>query len=389
MDYIPAPPIRQDHQIFLRKDMRYGDDDPSLWPQDYSPDYPHLAAIPRKPVGSLSQKRDIAVMWWDPCAEDFVSDSTSQILTRGLGKLKPEHLAKITGSIDRLREEYDEYHKSVSGKVHDMFPLLFQQLRLGTERLLTLPITFPRMVAAVATVQRLYLEAHALLNYCKRYKPRMDRPSSGPLPVADNCVGAFTTEAAVVQLFRAAGLPYWFLRPTWHFSGTTIISEQVELLLPDGKIQLEPAPECQRLNVQPDTNSKMKALHLASRFMNWYQSPFFPHAAVPAVPVYPEPPPLPGYLDALKTAAASTSAASTSASSAAGGGALARYTSASATIARPFRDAAAAPERPHVVRGRGHGRGGYNPPAGHSREERTSGPARVSHNRSGRHEPCE
>jgi hypothetical protein len=47
-DRIYLPPIQR-RDVFLRSDFRYGPDDPTLWPQPFLLEYPHLGAIPRQP----------------------------------------------------------------------------------------------------------------------------------------------------------------------------------------------------------------------------------------------------------------------------------------------------------------------------------------------------
>lgn len=72
----------QKKEVYLRADVRYGPDDPTLWPQPWTAQFPHLGAIPRK--------RDdindpLSIMWWDPTREDF--ESSDNGLVDGLGVL--------------------------------------------------------------------------------------------------------------------------------------------------------------------------------------------------------------------------------------------------------------------------------------------------------------
>ncbi|KAJ7463251.1 hypothetical protein FB451DRAFT_1403891 [Mycena latifolia] len=274
-DYIPALPIRKTHTVFLREDMRYGDDDPTLWPQQYSMTYCHLAAIERKPLGQLGAKQEVAIMWWDATAEDFISDSTAGRLTRGLGRLSRERLAQLAKPINRLREQYAEYAKTVApGKLHPFFPAFILQMRLGLERLEILPCTFDRMVAAVTNLQRMYLETRALLRYMNHYRPLMDNPvAADSPPPPDHCVGAFTTDPGIAQQFRAAGLPYWLLRPTYLF-GDTIILKEVVPRQPADSLRLEGAPGCKHFETKANTDAKIRVLHEVCRTTPWYKDPF-------------------------------------------------------------------------------------------------------------------
>ena len=75
-------PSMQDTDVKRRADIRYGPDDPTLWPQPWVASYCHLGAIPRKP----NDPNDIlSIMWWDPTRDDFKSFGGS--LFDGLGEL--------------------------------------------------------------------------------------------------------------------------------------------------------------------------------------------------------------------------------------------------------------------------------------------------------------
>ncbi|KAF8209267.1 hypothetical protein K438DRAFT_1961000 [Mycena galopus ATCC 62051] len=101
--YVPEPVITK--EVFVRDDMRYGVDDYTLWPQKFSPKYPHLAAIPR-----LAQRPDLKVMWWEPTRADFVAGDT---ITRGLGKLCWKKLREMSEKAQSLIARYNDYKKSI------------------------------------------------------------------------------------------------------------------------------------------------------------------------------------------------------------------------------------------------------------------------------------
>lgn len=48
MDVVYEPPLGKNRAMFLRRDYRYADDDPLLWPQPYVRSACHHGAIPRK-----------------------------------------------------------------------------------------------------------------------------------------------------------------------------------------------------------------------------------------------------------------------------------------------------------------------------------------------------
>ncbi|KAJ7466557.1 hypothetical protein B0H11DRAFT_2239731 [Mycena galericulata] len=276
--YIPAVPVPGKHTVYLRKDMRYGEDDPVLWPHNYSHYNCHLGAIQKKPLGML---REIAVMWSNPTAEDFISAETGLSATRSLGKLSTMRFSAIAQLVNKFREEYTKYVEHIAPQpVNTLFPPLIKQIRLGLERLQTIPTTFHQMVATVTTVQRMFLEAQALLKYITVYKPLMDHGESDLPRPTEHCVGVFTADLVIAQEFRLAGLPYWLLRPTHTFRSDNILAV-VELLQPADQLQLERLQGCSEFPTQGDTDSKMSIIHRCSRTAAWYKDPFSPAAAAP------------------------------------------------------------------------------------------------------------
>src|SRR5271168_1743680 len=69
-------PATQSTEVKLRADLRYGPDDPMLWPQPWVDNYCHLGAIPRKPD---DPNDSLSIMWWDPTSDDFESFGSSLV----------------------------------------------------------------------------------------------------------------------------------------------------------------------------------------------------------------------------------------------------------------------------------------------------------------------
>src|SRR5712664_512045 len=87
-------------------------------------------------------------------------------------------------------------------------------------RLGSLKTTFTEMRIGVTEFQRYYLEIYGCLDYLEIYKPRMD----GTRPAAEsvaNCMGSITNIPCIVQDFKTAGLPVWFLRPSTFWDSPT------------------------------------------------------------------------------------------------------------------------------------------------------------------------
>ncbi|KAJ7718499.1 hypothetical protein B0H14DRAFT_3521647 [Mycena olivaceomarginata] len=114
-NYIPAVPIQLDQNVFLREDMRYGEDDPTLWPQNYGTTLCHLGTIHKKPVGT---KREISVMWWNPTSDDFSLLDTGLTVTRSLGKLRSSKVTQLMVPLQKLFKEYKTIWLKLA-KVHD------------------------------------------------------------------------------------------------------------------------------------------------------------------------------------------------------------------------------------------------------------------------------
>ncbi|KAJ7895875.1 hypothetical protein B0H14DRAFT_2558348 [Mycena olivaceomarginata] len=95
LDYVPAiPSLETPHSVYLRSDMRYRTDDPTLWPPQFTDHYCHLAVIAKK-----GTRLDLAAMWWDPSLQDFVVGSA---VTRGLGCLAPAWMSPIVDVVNRV-----------------------------------------------------------------------------------------------------------------------------------------------------------------------------------------------------------------------------------------------------------------------------------------------
>ncbi|KAJ7736190.1 hypothetical protein DFH07DRAFT_779742 [Mycena maculata] len=269
-DYIPALQIREDHAIQLREDFRYGDNDPTLWPQQYSQFFCHLAAIHKK----MPEKMNVSIMWWDVSHANFICPDTGRSITRGMGKLRPERFSALTQAVSALLDEYHAYEKSLApNKPLALFAALIKQLKLGLERLQTLPSTYTRMAVAITQLQRNFLELHTLLRYMSIYKPRMEAIDDTPHPYPDKCIGAFVSDPAVAQRFHAAGLPYWLIRPTWSFMTDNIL-EIVTPMEPDSVLNLARSQNFRAIQCGIKTDEKIHALRAAGAHDSWYNDPF-------------------------------------------------------------------------------------------------------------------
>ncbi|KAJ7739011.1 hypothetical protein B0H16DRAFT_1569532 [Mycena metata] len=231
-DYVPAlPSLELPHRVYLRSDMRYGTDDPTLWPQQWTDRYCHMPLISKK-----GARAELECLWWTPAVYDFVVGSA---VTRGLGQLKYTQLLPLKLVINKLLD--------------------------------------------------------ALYEYLTVYKPRMTTYSTASVPAVAEFVGAFTTSPGVAQQLWAAGVPFWFLRPIEVFDRENILKVvpllEPNLGLPDANAHGAGTPPV--LYSGNSTIEKIGAIHAAVLYTPWYQDPFEmgftpappPSAAAPVVPV--------------------------------------------------------------------------------------------------------
>jgi hypothetical protein len=200
------PPM-QKTEVKLRADLRYGAEDPTLWPQPWIDFHCHLGSIPRKPD---DPDDPLSIMWWDPTTDDFKFSGGS--LVDGLGELSGSKLLSLQKMKSSMEDKIEDHKKAFPNPVKPLF-VLERAMQDSFIRLDSLKTTFTEMRVGVTEFQRLYLEIYGLLNYMEVCKPRMEglRP---PAETVMNCVGAITNIPCTVQDFFKAGLPVWFLRPS-------------------------------------------------------------------------------------------------------------------------------------------------------------------------------
>ncbi|KAJ7126015.1 hypothetical protein C8R44DRAFT_874400 [Mycena epipterygia] len=270
-DYVPAvPSLEMPHAVYLRSDMRYGTDDPTLWPQQFSSFYCHLALIAKQ-----GSHPELDVMWWNPTQDDFQVGST---VTRGLGRLMPSRFSRFLLPINELVPRCKRLRQTSPAIALPLFGQLIQQLLMWLEQLQTLPTTYNKMLFAVTSLQRTFLELDALYNYMTIYKERMDNYMA-PHPTdtaVGKFVGAFTTVPTVAQQFWAARVPVWFLRGYEVFDAENILAvvplQEPRFGLPDPNARAEGAPPA--LYTGNSTVDKIAAIHRAARQTPWYNDPF-------------------------------------------------------------------------------------------------------------------
>ncbi|KAJ7205380.1 hypothetical protein B0H12DRAFT_1080326 [Mycena haematopus] len=133
VDYVPAvPSLTLPRAVFLRPDMRYGTDDPTLWPQQWSAHHCHLAMIPQR-----GARHALDVMWWDPSPADFVVGSA---LTPGLGTLNPRRMTPFLPPINDLIARCETLKLTSRVPLPYLLGELMNNVVMWAEQIQTLPL---------------------------------------------------------------------------------------------------------------------------------------------------------------------------------------------------------------------------------------------------------
>jgi hypothetical protein len=231
-DYIPLP-IFGERQVKLRADSRYGDDDPTQWPQPYVPFHCHFAAIPRP-----NTLVDHQIIWWKPTIGDF-SCSASNGPVSGLGKLCPPRFNELSTSTKFLEDRVKKYLQSIPpGRNSLMIQPSVKWLQQVLYQLHAVQMSFRHMEFVVRDLQSVWLNVWAILDYMEIYKPRIDGLAPPGDGVADT-VGTFTTSIRVAQDLFLAGLPCWLIRASHEFDDQKIFAIGT-IFHPKDYIVLEP-----------------------------------------------------------------------------------------------------------------------------------------------------
>ena len=258
-------------EVRLRDDVRYGPDDPTLWPQPWVEMYCHLGAIPRKPN---DPEDPLSIMWWDPTRDDFQTFGGG--LVDGLGELSGSKLLSLRKMLS-IMESRIEDHGQAFPNPNKLLLLLLRAMEDSFARLDSLKTTFTEMRVGVTEFQRYYLEIYGCLDYLEIYVPRMDGAKPAAESVA-NCMGAITNIARIVQEFHRAGLPVWFLRPStfWDSPTRCNILEIVTPLDPADVLCLsDHSPFFPTIFLGSSTDPKKhNAFHTRSRMWLVFKDPF-------------------------------------------------------------------------------------------------------------------
>jgi hypothetical protein len=203
---IVEPALGGDRSLFLRSNLRFGDDDPLQWPQLYLRNRPYLPCIPSRPP----MNDPLIVMWRFPDRENFVAVEGGVL--EGVGKLERGFFLELQRqSFDLLaRARNKKYEKHVV--VLQIIPVLEHLLH----RVEFIATNLRQMQLGVRETQRAFLELKAVLDYEEIYYPLIKGGNPQPFQcphITANVVGAFTADLTVCDGLFRAGIPVWLLRP--------------------------------------------------------------------------------------------------------------------------------------------------------------------------------
>jgi hypothetical protein len=196
--FLPDPPLGGDRHLFLRTNLRYGEDDPVQWPQPFLASYAYLACIPR---GTTSSRDPANIMWWLPERTSFVEDNG---ILGGIGGIHYSYLYQLKSlSLELIIRAQSEKFKNTMVAIQ-----MSIRLKHLLHRLEFISTSFYKARLGVRELQRMYLELTGFLDYEEFY-----RRETGSSNRAANIMGTFTTSLAVCEQLFHAGVPVWLVRP--------------------------------------------------------------------------------------------------------------------------------------------------------------------------------
>ena len=235
VDWVPEP-CPSLVELNLRCDGRFGPADPLHWPQQYCPEQPHWALVPRRPK---RLEEPAAILWDVPTLLDFEGDPNSA--GRGhfgcIKKAKVDSLTQAVRSLDAARKAFRvttrdrmnpassststdlhmDAHEAIVGERTRYYEETLGQLSRLEARLeyaLTMfqaPTSYRDCVVQWAHLHRTWAELWAWLEWHKLR--RLTSPDT-PNPLhpgldGEGIMGVFCHETkAAIQLF-ALGIPVW------------------------------------------------------------------------------------------------------------------------------------------------------------------------------------
>ncbi|KAF9486817.1 hypothetical protein BDN71DRAFT_1514603 [Pleurotus eryngii] len=211
--------------VILRKDGRWGPDDPFQCPQLYQPQYCHYACILKR-IEDLNDPRWI--MWWTPKETELRPDA----VVPGRYSVEYTHRTLFKFCVAKLVDEFLKDKDSFRTQTNSQWVnMLVNQLQTWYNRLSAFTTSFPNVLFLVAEVQRRWLDLRAYIDYMVIVKGELSklRASSPKFPSCRPFIGAITYSHTVAEEFATTGVPVWLVRDLSEFSPNVRIQSLVAL----------------------------------------------------------------------------------------------------------------------------------------------------------------
>lgn len=222
-------PVLGTRRVRLRKDGRYGPDDPIQWPQPFSSEHCHYSSIPEMPrPGDTSHEYHDYIDIWRSLQLEHLSHVTTPVGDQFL--LRKERWAFLDSCTNlvhsRLREKaaVDLMNRGTNRALVSCYREL---MKMAANSLKYTPASYQKQVVIWSVFLRGWLYSLAWHSYMTRNRDLMDgnitsTDISGAV-VNQNCIGCFSFDPIVIQMHRRAGIPIWTVRKSNTFSSEKIM----------------------------------------------------------------------------------------------------------------------------------------------------------------------
>jgi hypothetical protein len=213
MDFLYKPPT-ENVSVSIRKDYRFGLDDPLLHPQPLIPGVLHLCVI-RCP--SFSASEPLTFMWKTLNHDDF-DNSSVKYLALGLETLQNEIRSEYWRLVLALLNEIEGFCRGRGAEGEeirrDPWMKTYQYLALDAISLLRLPGPRWRLSLYFVQAQRIYLEFRARFEWLTIFRPVLrNQGQTAPASRPAFVIGAFVSTVGEMKDMCRAGIPVWLVKP--------------------------------------------------------------------------------------------------------------------------------------------------------------------------------
>lgn len=223
-------PLTSPRSVQLRRDYRFGADDPTLYPQWIRPTFNQHIVTLAKPE-DLQDAR--AVMWWDGAKDNFVQ--AVDVTIGGVGFIGGAELKQLEKMKDDLLRTFfpsvDEACPSLDQRSRQSLQYRCAQLTKLWDRLTLFPGDLEEKCAQVTELQRGWLDLQAYYTFTSQTLGYLNQKVTPPTSTYKT-LGCFTADVNKVVDCLYAGVPVFFVRPKSTFTGPIRIDNIVTLRTP-------------------------------------------------------------------------------------------------------------------------------------------------------------